>query len=248
MKLQQIFKQTLNESDWQEEHNRLTIQAMKDWCQKMRLRDIRVSKEGNEFVLNCSGNVRIIADDLDYDDDNMVFLPYKFGEVEGDFSIAAGKFTKMRNLKNCPYMVYGNFKAAGLWLESLEGGPGSVSNIFDVSDNQLTNWDGFPSQVGEINAVGNKITSFKGIAYNVTMCNTVIADAQCRSGVLELFKIEGLEQVSFKARQPSQITNELAIEIEKAYHIINKHLQGDRDIIDVQSDFIDADLSDWVKR
>lgn len=248
MKLQQIFKQTLNESDWQEEHNRLTIQAMKDWCQKMRLRDVRVSKEGNEFVLNCSGNVRIIADDLDYDDDNMVFLPYKFGEVEGDFSIAAGKFTKMRNLKNCPYMVYGNFKAAGLWLESLEGGPGSVGNDFDVSDNQLKDWSGVPSQAGRIKIQNNKITSFKGVAREVTMCNEIWVGTDCRSGVLELLQVEGLEHIEFVAEIATQFAKNEAKEIVTAGRIIDKHLQGDRDAIDLQSDFIDADLHDWVKR
>lgn len=248
MKLSALFEQKLKESDWQEEHARLTVQDMKDWCQKMRLQNCRVSKEGSEFVINCTGNVRILADDLDYDDDNMVFLPYKFGEVEGDFSIAPGKFTKMRNLKNGPYQVYGSYKASGLWLESLEGAPGSVANIFDVSSNQLKDWSGFPSQVGVINAVGNKMTSFKGIARDVTMCNEITADIECRTNVLELFKIEGLEKVSFKAKAVSQVTDELAREIEIAQDIINKHLEGDRDIIDVQSDFIDADLVEWVKK
>ena len=248
MKLSAIFNQTLNESDWQEEHERLLLQEIKDWCQKMRITNPRITKEGGEFVINCSSNVQILADELDYDDENLAFLPYKFGEVEGNFTIIPGKFTKLRSLKNGPYMVYGNYTARGLFLESLEGAPGSVSNIFDVGNNKLATWDNFPGQVGEIRVVGNNIPSFKGIKDHVQICKEIVADVSCRTGVFELFKIDWLEKVSFKATGISHITDDLAKEIEIAEAIINKHLQGDRDIIDVQSDFIDADLGSWVKR
>lgn len=244
MKLSALFEQKLKESDWHDEHHRLTVQVMDDWCHKMRLQNCRVSKEGNELVINCTGNVRIIADDLDFDDDNMVFLPYKFGEVEGDFSIAAGKFTKMRNLKNGPYQVYGNYKASGLWLESLDGAPGSVGNTFDVSSNQLKDWDGIPSQCGDLVINGNKITSFKGISKHWVMGSSLRCDA-IEKGVLELLDVEGLDQVTFVHDYAG---TSIAAEIDKAQRMINDHLQGERDVFDMQSDFIDAGMADWVKK
>ena len=244
MKLSAIFKERLNESDWQDEHARLTVQDMKDWCQKMRLQNVRVSKEGSDFVLNCTGNVRIIADDLDLDDDNMAFLPYKFGEVEGDFSIAPGKFTKMRNLKNCPYMVYGNFKASGLWLESLDGMPSSVGNECDISMNRLKDWNGIPSQCGHLKIQGNKIKTFTGISKNWTMGSELTCDAIER-GVLELLDVEGLDTVKFIHNYGG---TSVAAEVAKAQRIINSHLQGERDIFDLQSDFIEAGMPEWVKK
>jgi len=244
MKLSAIFKEKLNESDWSDEHTRLTIQEMKDWCASMKIRDARVAKEGNEFVISVTGDVRIRADDLPLDDDNMAYIPYQFGEVEGNFIIIGNGREKLRSLKNGPIQVYGDYRAAGLWLESLEGMAGSVGNACDLSMNRLKDWDGIPSQCGDLDIHGNKIESFTGISKNWLMGSSLKCDAIER-GVLELLEVEGLDQVTFIHNMGG---TSAAAEINKAQRIINSHLQGDRDVLDMQSDFIDADMASWVRK
>ena len=245
MKLSAIFKEKLNESDWSDEHARLTIQEIKDWCASMKIRDARITKEGKEFVINCTGDVRIRADDLPLDDDNMAYIPHQFGEVEGNFIIIGNGREKLRSLKNGPIQVYGNYSAANLWLESLEGMAGSVGNECNLSHNRLTNWDGIPSQCGTLKVIGNRITSFKGISKNWLMGSELEVDGEVCGSALELLEIEGLESVTFNRLSRGNKTHD---ELDTATEIIQRHLQGDRDPIDMQSDFIDADLMDWVKK
>ena len=244
MKLSAIFKHTLNESDWGDEHDRLTKQEIEDWCASVKLRNIRVEKEGKNFVINCQEDVRIRANDLPLDDDNMCYLPYQFGEVNGNFIIITNGREKLRSLKNGPITVYGRYSVPGLGIESLEGMAGSVQDRCDVSGNQLKDWDGIPSQCGELIIHGNKITTFTGISKNWIMGSVLQCDPIER-GVLELLQVEGLEQVKFVHNYGG---TSAATEINKAQQIINDHLQGDRDVLDMQSDFIDADMTDWVRK
>ena len=245
MKLSAIFKEKLNESDWSDEHTRLTLQEMKDWCASMKIRDARVAKEGNEFVISVTGDVRIRADDLPLDDDNMAYIPYPFGEVEGNFIIIGNGREKLRSLKNGPIQVYGNYSAVNLGLESLEGMAGTVGNECNLSHNRLTDWDGIPSQCGTLKVFGNRITSFKGISKNWLMGSELEVDGEVCGSVLELLDIEGLETVIFNRLSRGNNTSD---ELDTATDIIQKHLQGDRDPIDMQSDFIDADLTHWIKK
>ena len=64
-------------------------------------------------------------------------------------------------------------------------------------------------------------------------------------GVLELLEVEGLDQVEFIHNMGG---TSAAAEINNAQRMINDHLQGERDAIDMQSDFIDADMADWVRK
>jgi hypothetical protein len=244
MKLSAIFKEKLNESDWSDEHARLTIQEMKDWCKDMKIQDARVAKEGKEFVINVTGDVRIRADDLPLDDDNMAYIPYQFGEVEGNFIIIGNGREKLRSLKNGPFQVYGYYSAANLGLESLDGMAGSVGNQCNLSHNRLTSWDGIPSQCGTLSIFDNRITSFKGISKNWLMGNELEVDGQVCGCALELLDIEGLETVTFNS---SSMGNKNQDELDTVAEILERHLQGDRNPIDMQSDFIDADLTDWIK-
>ena len=240
MKITEIFKEKLHESDWQEEHARLTIQEIKDWCASAGVREARLSKEGKEFIINNSGDVRLWADDLPLDDDNMCYLPHPFGEVEGNFIIIGNGREKLRSLKNGPIQVYGDYRVSNLGLETLEGMAGSVANECDLSHNRLKDWNGIPSQCGKLIIHDNKITSFTGISKNWLMGSELVCDP-IEGGALELLKIEGLDAVSFKH-------NLMGTPVAKAWKIINMHLKGDRDPIDMQSDFIDADLTHWVRK
>ena len=244
MKLSAIFKQTLNESDWADEHDRLTKQAIQDWCKQARIRNYSLSKDGNDYVIDANEDVRLYANDLPLDDDNKCYLPYRFGEVNGNFIILTNNREKLASLKNGPYMVNGNYVARHLQLETLEGGPSSVNNEFDVSNNQLKSWDGIPSQCGRLIIHHNKIPSFTGISKHWTMGSELSCDAIDR-GVLELLEIEGLDDVLFRHDFGG---TSAAAEVDKANRIINHHLKGDRDVFDLQSDLLDADLGEWIKR
>ena len=70
-------------------------------------------------------------------------------------------------------------------------------------------------------------------------------DGEVCGSVLELLDIEGLETVIFNRLSRGSKTHE---ELDVAVDIIQKHLRGDRDAIDMQSDFIDADMPDWVRK
>lgn len=244
MKLSALFEQKLKESDWHDEHDRLTKQEIEDWCRNNSIRNISVVKEGQDFVINCHEDVRIRANNLPLDDDNMCYFPYQFGEVNGNFIVSTNGREKLRSLKNGPITVYGKYIVPGLGIESLEGMAGSVQDRCDLSDNQLKDWDGIPSQCGELVINGNKITSFKGISKHWVMGNALRCDP-IDKGVLELLEIEGLDQVIFVHNYSG---TSIAREINKAQQMINSHLQGERDVFDMQSDFIDAGMADWVKK
>lgn len=239
MKLSTLFKNTLNESDTPDEAESLK-KKIEDWCKSMKMHGYQVVKEGKDYVINVNGNVRIYANDLPLDDDNMSYFPYQMGEINGDFVIVGNGREKFHSLKNGPITVYGKYIAAYLHLESLEGMASTVSERCDLSNNRLTSWDGIPSMCGDLVIHVNKITSFKGISKNLTMGSYLKCDPM-NGGVLELLKVEGLDQVELATWKKHDLP------MAKAEEIINKHLQGDRDILDMQSDFIDADLAHLLK-
>ena len=244
MKLTAIFKQKLNESDWEKEHERLHIQEMKDWIQKMRIQNTRVVKEGNEWVIHGDSNVKIRADDLPLDDDNKCYLPFKFGEVNGDFAIIGNGREKMKSLENGPLSVYGNYKAANLWLDNLKGMAGVVHNECDLSHNVLTDWSGIPSQCGKLIIHHNKIKSFTGISKEWVMGSSLVCDV-IQSNLYELIEVEGLDEIDF---EHDYAGTSFGPEVNKAERILNTCLQGSREAIDLQSDLFDEGLEDWTKK
>ena len=243
MKLSNIFKQTLNESGWSDEHDRLTKQEIEDWCKKAKIRDAQIVKEGKEFVINVLDRMQILTSDLPTKDGNLYF-PYQFGEINGDFKIVSNSSGTFKSLKNGPISVYGTYSAPNLGIESLDGMAGVVLDSCNLSNNKLSSWEGIPSQCGKLIIAKNKIESFTGISKHWVMGSELVCDPIER-GVLELLEIEGLETVAFMHHLHGKPE---ASDISKAQNIINTHLQGDRDVIDMQSDFIDAGLEEWTKK
>jgi hypothetical protein len=245
MKLSTFLKPIISESEWQDAHDRLKRQEIVDWLASAKIRDYSIAIRENEFVINVENSVRLKADYLPLDDDNMCYLPYKFGEIRGSFIIIGNGREKLRSLKNGPTDVLDNYSVAGLWLEnkSLEGIPISVNGKCDLSENLLTNWEGLPTRCEELLVNGNKITSFAGISKNWS--GSYLFCDQIEKGVLELLDVKDLETVGFVAKPwfaPAGGQNKTAKEI------INTHLAGAKDAFDMQSDFIDAGLADWVKK
>lgn len=250
MKLLNILKQQLNESDWASEHERLEKQTIEDWCVGSKIRNYRLEKDGREWVINVNGSVILYLDTLDIDDEGYAMIPYQFGEIEGSFTLV-NKNDKMRSLKNGPYQVYDDYSAINLGLTSLEGAPGSVGNAFDVSLNKLTSWEGMPNQVGELRVAGNRIKTFTGISKYVKMCGELVFNpSEITSGALDLLKLEidsvAMTQVAYDKTKNGSAHADYTQLIE----IINSHIgdHGDKDAIELQSDLLDAGLDSWANK
>ena len=246
MKLSTIFKPIISESDWQDEHIRLTKQEITDWLASLKIRVYNITSIDGEFVINVENSVRLMANDLPLDDDDMCYLPYKFGHINGNFIIIGNGREKLRSLKNGPDTVDGNYVVAGLGLDNkgLEGITDKVNLQLDVRNNQLTSWEGLPSSCEQLLISGNKIVSFTGISK--TWSGSLLLCDPIERGVLELLQVNGLETVKFASKFDG--LHSAGGKGETAAEIINKHLMDSKDVFDMQSDFIDAGLADWVKK
>ena len=108
------------------------------WCGEMGIQDYTINSKGE---IDVDNNV-----DLDYND--FKELPYKFGKVNGFFSIKNCK--NLTSLKNCPNFVDRMFSCSNcLQLESLKGCPQEVgTNIYCSWCKKLTSLEGCPKKVG----------------------------------------------------------------------------------------------------
>ena len=92
------------------------------WCQEMGIEKYTINSQ-NEIDVN--GCVSLIGNDFKE-------LPYKFGVVDGYFSVKGCK--NLTSLKNCPNHVGGSFYCHGCKsLNSLEGCPKEVYRSFYCS-------------------------------------------------------------------------------------------------------------------
>ena len=248
MKLNDILKTKLQESDWQEEHRRLLLQEMSDWCKDMGIRNFNIQNEGSGGeVIYVSGTstVTIRVDRLPINEQGKAYLPYKFGETT-DFIIIPSKTVMLESLHNCPYMVDGSFNASYLKLKSAVGCPGSVNETCDLSGNEFTNFDGIPSYVSALNLAKNKITSFTGISRHLQNCGELVVDTFVNKDILEIMKIEQLESLEFM--NYGNLPKDVDDEVRKVSRIVNECLQGSRDVFDLQGDLLDAGLDSWLKK
>ena len=162
-------------------------------------------------------------------------------------------------------VIYGDFKCSRNSLTSLEGGPAvKVMGVYDVSENdltslefspqqttkdfecgynELTSLEGCPSKVGaRFNCSNNKLTSLQGIHKlfkdGYIDGSFVAIENKITSHVLGLVLIPKLKRVSFGVDVG---------ELSEVSKIINKHLQGDRDVIDCQQELIEAGLKAYAQ-
>ena len=90
------------------------IENIKSWCDKMGIRNYTINSQGE---IDVDGNV-------DLNDTDLEELPYKFGTINGWFTLSNNK--KLKSLKNCPYHISNEhmFDIDGCSnLDSLEGFP-----------------------------------------------------------------------------------------------------------------------------
>ena len=92
---------------------------MEAWCEEMRIKNYTINSKGE---IDVDGFV-------DLDNKNFKELPYKFGRVDGYFSLGSCK--NLTSLKNCPDFVGESFNCSLCRkLDSLEGCPKEVGSDF----------------------------------------------------------------------------------------------------------------------
>ena len=85
-------------------------QEIKSWCEEMGIKNYTINSRGE---IDVNGIVNLSKKDFKE-------LPYKFGRVDGYFSLSGNK--NLTSLKNCPNEVEGYFSCDGCrQLDSVEG-------------------------------------------------------------------------------------------------------------------------------
>ena len=89
------------------------------WCDEMGIKKYTINDKGE---IDVDGSVSL-------DNNSFKELPYKFGKVDGYFSLGTCK--NLTSLKNCPYCVTNLFDCIFCkQLDSLEGCPKEVGKNF----------------------------------------------------------------------------------------------------------------------
>jgi hypothetical protein len=98
----------------------------------------------DNWVKNPDGSYDVDGN-VNYTDQHLTKLPYKFGKVTGHFDCG---WNKLISLEGCPKEVGKECGFAHNKLTSLIGAPIKVGGWFGCSNNQLTSLTGAPQTVG----------------------------------------------------------------------------------------------------
>ena len=128
---------------------------------------------------------------------------------------------------------------------------GRISEVY-IQDQKFSKFeDWLPHECKKLTITDSQITSLSGIDKFVKKCNKFIFEDNQKlitSGVLSLLKIEGLRSVEIHDRFNKHVGNDGLSIYGKLNRILNFHLQTGRpDILECQSDLLDAGLQDYAK-
>jgi hypothetical protein len=155
--------------------------------------------------------------------------------VHGSFFCRDNELT---SLKGAPEVVNGNFHCHNNKLTSLEGAPQSVGGAFYCNNNRLTSLEGVPRHMsGQLSCYNNKLASLKGIHKLIEYIGGAGADFRenpIKSHVLGVLRIKGLY-------------GGVALDNKDVSDILNKHLDGDRDIFACQEELIEAGFPEFAQ-
>ena len=114
------------------------IDDINRWLKKHGVENFHILKDNS---VDVKGDVRL-ADRLS----NLLKLPLKFNNVEGDFDISDNELV---SLEGCPSKVGGNFHCFKNEISSLKGSPKEVGGSFIVLKNNISSLKYSPSIVKE---------------------------------------------------------------------------------------------------
>ena len=104
---------------WNGVKNQTNIENIKAWCDEMGIENYTINSQG-EIDVDGYVNLR---------NKNFEELPYKFGKVNGFFSLEGCE--NLTSLKNCPNYIEASFDIDGCSkLDSLEGCPKEIDSVF----------------------------------------------------------------------------------------------------------------------
>ena len=151
-------------------------------------------------------------------------LPFKFASCE-KLEVVGGN--AMRTFKNFPDKIINSND------DSYPGAFSMGDSIFTAAVN-LTSLEGCPSYInGAVTFAYCRNLSFSNADKHIKFAKKIILPFAYKGPILSLLRIEGLESTG--------ITQDLQ------FKILNKHLQGDRDILDCQEELIDAGFKEYAK-
>lgn len=152
----------------------------------------------------------------------------------------------LRSLKGSPKKVEGNFVCAGNSLKTLDGGPEYVGGNYSCTGGELTSLEGIAKEIGGcLDLSDNNLTSLKDLHKQILRIasnrkiiirpdvNLDVTGNPIKSRVLGLLKIKGMKNV---------LMDNVAVQA-----IINKHLNGDRDIFACQEELEDMGFPEYAK-
>jgi len=113
-----------------------------------------------DYTINDDGSIDVEHDvDLSYALSNMSKLPLKFNKVNGNFGCSSNN---LETLEGCPKYVKDMFDCSGNKLTNLHFAP-KKSKSFICSGNMITSLEGCPKNIeGLFYCQKNKLTSLKG--------------------------------------------------------------------------------------
>jgi len=172
-------------------------------------------------------------------------LTVKFRKITGTFSLES--CPNLQTLEGCPDEVGGDFNCyQNDSLTSMKYMPKIIKGDFSgFSNPNLTSLEDF-SNARSLNinlANCERLTSIKEIKrakyLNITGCWRI-------RNMLHLLKIKDLERVRIWSPHIMFSQDDLAKKIKTLDNIINKHLSGDKDIMECQEELIDAGLEEYA--
>lgn len=153
----------------------------------------------------------------------------------------------LTSLEGAPCETLGDFFCSSNKLTSLKGAPPHVGLDFYCSSNELTSLEGAPTKVnGGFYCHNNPITSLAGIdTYfkNGFIEGQIGIPASIESHILGVLLIPRLQSITVIGVEVDIDTSPLI----NAANILNKHLAGDRDILDCQEELRAAGLREFGK-
>jgi hypothetical protein len=162
-------------------------------------------------------------------------LTKQYPDIEGYFDCS---FTNITSLEFAPQYVEGHFSCVGTNIKSLRFAPHYVGASFSGSCTDITSLEFAPQYVGTyFYCVSTKITSLKGIGkdYLKEVGFIILNDChELKSNMLGLMLVKGLKGIEFDNNK----------EIED---IFNRHLSGERDILDCQEELITKGFKEYAK-
>jgi len=162
-------------------------------------------------------------------------LTKQYPDIKGYFDCSD---TNLISLKFVPQRVEDDFRCSRTRIISLEFAPQFVGGYFSCYSTKITSLEFAPKFVGSIfNCSDTKITSLKGIGKDyLKEVKGIIYLNDChelKSNMLGLLLVKGLQRIYFDNN-----------EIEE---IFNRHLQGERDILDAQEELITKGFKEYAK-